>query len=45
MIHTKTTPPSSRGAKPAPDCTLVIFGVTGDMTHRLLMPALFNLET
>lgn len=44
MIDTKTTSPSSRGAKPAPDCALVIFGVTGDMTHRLLMPALYNLS-
>ncbi|GJD99610.1 glucose-6-phosphate dehydrogenase [Methylobacterium isbiliense] len=30
-------------AAPAPDCTLVIFGATGDLTHRLLMPALYNL--
>ncbi|MGY2048280.1 glucose-6-phosphate dehydrogenase [Methylobacterium sp. JK268] len=30
-------------APPAPDCTLVIFGATGDLTHRLLMPALYNL--
>ena len=44
MIHPKTNPSSSRGANPAPDCTLVIFGVTGDMTHRLLMLALYNLS-
>ena len=31
-------------AKPAPSCTLVIFGATGDLTHRLLMPALYNLS-
>ncbi|MFE1602736.1 glucose-6-phosphate dehydrogenase [Methylobacterium sp. ID0610] len=30
-------------APPAPACTLVIFGATGDLTHRLLMPALYNL--
>ena len=30
-------------AEPAPPCTLVIFGATGDLTHRLLMPALYNL--
>jgi glucose-6-phosphate 1-dehydrogenase len=30
-------------AKPAPSCTLVIFGITGDLVHRLLMPALYNL--
>ncbi|MBX9825868.1 MAG: glucose-6-phosphate dehydrogenase [Xanthobacteraceae bacterium] len=26
-----------------PDCTLVVFGITGDLAHRLLMPALYNL--
>ena len=30
-------------APPAPPCTLVIFGASGDLTHRLLMPALYNL--
>ncbi len=24
-------------------CTVVIFGATGDLTHRKLMPALYNL--
>src|SRR4249919_984455 len=24
-------------------CTLVIFGATGDLTHKLLIPALYNL--
>ncbi|KQT61618.1 glucose-6-phosphate dehydrogenase [Methylobacterium sp. Leaf456] len=28
---------------PAPPCTLVIFGAGGDLTKRLLMPALYNL--
>jgi glucose-6-phosphate 1-dehydrogenase len=28
--------------KPDP-CSFVIFGVTGDLTHRLVMPALYNL--
>jgi len=28
---------------PAPPCTLVIFGAVGDLTKRLLMPALYNL--
>jgi glucose-6-phosphate 1-dehydrogenase len=28
--------------KPDP-CTFVIFGVTGDLTHRLVIPALYNL--
>jgi glucose-6-phosphate 1-dehydrogenase len=31
---------SVRAAEP---CCLVIFGATGDLTHRLLMPALYNL--
>ena len=38
--------PQSRaqaGAKPAPLATLVIFGAHGDLTKRLLMPALYNL--
>ena len=38
------TNPSVNTAKPAPACVLVIFGVTGDLTHRLLMPALYNLS-
>ena len=29
--------------KPAPPCTLVIFGARGDLTKRLLMPAIYNL--
>ncbi len=29
---------------PAPPCTLVIFGGAGDLTKRLLMPALYNLR-
>ena len=31
-------------AKPAPPCALVIFGATGDLTRRLLVPALRNLK-
>ncbi|BAK84388.1 glucose-6-phosphate dehydrogenase [Komagataeibacter medellinensis] len=31
------------GVRPAPACTLVIFGAHGDLTKRLLMPALYNL--
>jgi glucose-6-phosphate 1-dehydrogenase len=30
--------------KPPPPCTLVIFGATGDLTRRLLMPALRNMH-
>jgi glucose-6-phosphate 1-dehydrogenase len=34
------TPP----AKPAAPCVLVIFGAAGDLTRRLLVPALYNLR-
>ena len=34
---------SQRGGK-APPCTVVIFGATGDLTARLLMPAIYNLS-
>ena len=30
-------------AHQAPPCTLVIFGAGGDLTKRLIMPALYNL--
>ena len=34
----------TRSHHPAADpCTLVIFGASGDLTRRLLMPAIFNL--
>src|SRR5271166_189771 len=32
------------GAQKAPPCTLVIFGAGGDLTKRLLMPAIYNLS-
>src|SRR6201998_14973 len=31
-------------AHQAPPCTLVIFGAGGDLTKRLLMPAIYNLS-
>ncbi|WP_428394236.1 glucose-6-phosphate dehydrogenase [Lichenicoccus sp.] len=34
----------AKTAKPAPACTMVIFGANGDLTKRLLMPALYNLS-
>ncbi len=39
-------PPSSgmAGAPPSPPCTLVIFGAGGDLTKRLLIPAIYNLS-
>ena len=33
-----------RPAAPAPPCTLVIFGASGDLTRRLLVPSLCNLR-
>ena len=39
-----TDPDAASGTAPAPDCTLVIFGAGGDLTRRLLVPALYNLE-
>jgi glucose-6-phosphate 1-dehydrogenase len=30
-------------SRPPDPCTIVIFGVTGDLTHRKLVPALYNL--
>lgn len=32
------------GLKPADPCTLVLFGATGDLSKRLVVPALYNLE-
>ena len=35
--------PPRRRAKPADPCAMVIFGATGDLTKRLVVPALYNL--
>jgi glucose-6-phosphate 1-dehydrogenase len=34
---------NSKPAQKAPPCTMVIFGAGGDLTRRLLMPAIYNL--
>src|SRR5215471_4206337 len=34
---------SATTAAPADPCCLIIFGASGDLTHRLLVPALYNL--
>jgi glucose-6-phosphate 1-dehydrogenase len=34
---------NGRPAQKAPPCTVVIFGAGGDLTRRLLMPAIYNL--
>ena len=31
------------GVAPAPPCAMVIFGAAGDLTKRLLVPALYDL--
>ena len=36
---------SAPQAKPAPPCAMVIFGAAGDLTKRLVVPALYNLAT
>ncbi len=45
-ISTTTTNPlrvGMRHARNIAPCTMVIFGATGDLTHRKLLPALYNL--
>ncbi|MGD9805008.1 MAG: glucose-6-phosphate dehydrogenase [Hyphomicrobiaceae bacterium] len=36
--------PELRKRRPADPCTIVIFGATGDLTKRLVVPALYNLS-
>src|SRR6201989_2724275 len=38
------TSATRKPASKAPPCTLVIFGAGGDLTRRLLMPAIYNLS-
>ena len=38
------SPVAQSRAQKAPPCTLVIFGAGGDLTRRLLMPAIYNLS-
>ena len=33
----------AESAAPAPPCAMVIFGAAGDLTKRLVVPALYNL--
>ena len=46
MPHTAQVVSSQprRQAKPADPCAMVIFGATGDLTKRLVIPALYNLS-
>src|SRR5262249_50606834 len=36
-------PSPASTARPADPCCFVIFGASGNLTHRLLLPALYNL--
>ena len=40
VMNSRTATTSARQADP---CSFVIFGASGDLTHRLLVPALYNL--
>ena len=42
--HAVESPPPRRQAGPADPCAMVLFGATGDLTKRLVMPALYNLS-
>ena len=44
MIPNQSENNGPSGTVQAPPCTLVIFGAGGDLTKRLLMPALYNLS-
>jgi glucose-6-phosphate 1-dehydrogenase len=44
MSERLSDPQALAKAPPAPPCTLVIFGASGDLTKRLLMPSLYNLR-
>src|SRR5215475_14605239 len=37
------SPPQIESASAAPPCAMVIFGAAGDLTKRLIVPALYNL--
>jgi glucose-6-phosphate 1-dehydrogenase len=41
--HTNTKGARHEDADAAPPCAMVIFGAAGDLTKRLIMPALYNL--
>ncbi len=44
MADENDLPPSNQGV-PAPACAMVIFGASGDLTKRKLIPAIHNLAT
>ena len=44
LTKTKSTAQAER-AEPALPCAIVIFGAAGDLTKRLIVPALYNLTS
>ena len=45
MLETSAKQAQIGGAAVAPPCAMVIFGAAGDLTKRLVVPALYNLAT
>ena len=45
MLETSAKQAQIGGATVAPPCAMVIFGAAGDLTKRLVAPALYNLTT
>src|SRR5262245_35794893 len=45
MTSAISTNDSASQARPAPPCAMVIFGAAGDLTKRLVIPAIYNLAT
>ncbi len=45
MLHVEaSSSPASLPSRPPDPCTLVLFGATGDLAHRKIIPALFELS-
>jgi glucose-6-phosphate 1-dehydrogenase len=44
MVAQMMSAPARRTPRPADPCAMVLFGATGDLTHRLVIPALYNLS-
>jgi glucose-6-phosphate 1-dehydrogenase len=40
----RALPRAASGLRPADACAMVLFGATGDLANRLVIPALYNLE-
>ena len=43
-VELSATPPAPAATASAPPCVFVVFGATGDLTRRKLMPAMYNLS-